>query len=40
MLKESHRAGGVKTPSASFCGTVADVSAVELGKAPQEAART
>jgi len=34
MLEEIHLAGGVRTPFGSFCGAFADVSAVELGKAP------
>ena len=36
MLKEIHLAGSVRTPFGSFCGAFADVSAVELGKAPVE----
>ena len=40
MLKEIHLAGSVRTPFGSFCGAFADVSAVELGKAPPEAPRT
>jgi acetyl-CoA acetyltransferase len=34
MLEEFHLAGSVRTPFGSFCGAFADVSAVELGKAP------
>jgi hypothetical protein len=34
MLEEIHLADSVRTPSGSFCGAFADVSAVELGKAP------
>jgi acetyl-CoA acetyltransferase len=34
MLEEIHFAGSVRTPFGSFCGAFADVSAVELGKAP------
>jgi acetyl-CoA C-acetyltransferase len=36
MLEEIHLAGSVRTPFGSFCGAFADVSAVELGKAPVE----
>ena len=36
MLEEFHLAGSVRTPFGSFCGAFADVSAVELGKAPVE----
>ena len=34
MLEEFHLAGSVRTPFGSFCGAFADVSSVELGKAP------
>jgi acetyl-CoA C-acetyltransferase len=34
MLEEIHLADSVGTPFGSFCGAFADVSAVELGKAP------
>ena len=36
MLKEIHLAGSISTPFGSFCGALADVSAVELGKAAVE----
>jgi len=36
MLKDIHLAGSVRTPPGSFCGALADVSAVELGKATVE----
>jgi acetyl-CoA C-acetyltransferase len=36
MLEEIHFAGSVRTLFGSFCGAFADVSAVELGKAPVE----
>jgi hypothetical protein len=36
MFKEIHLAGSVKTPFGSFCGALADVSAVELGKVAAE----
>ena len=39
MLEEIHFAGSVRTPFGNFCGAFADVSAVELGKAPVEAVR-
>jgi acetyl-CoA acetyltransferase len=34
MLEEIHLADSVRTPFGSFCGALADVSAVEFGKAP------
>jgi acetyl-CoA C-acetyltransferase len=34
MLEEIHLADSVRTPFGRFCGAFADVSAVELGKAP------
>ena len=34
MLEEFHLAGSVRTPFGGFCGAFADVSSVELGKAP------
>ena len=40
MLEEFHLAGSVRTPFGSFCGAFADVSAVELGKAPVERSGT
>jgi hypothetical protein len=36
MLKEIHLTGGVGTPFGSFCVALADVSAVELGKAARQ----
>jgi acetyl-CoA acetyltransferase len=36
MFKEIHLAGSVRTPFGSFCGALADVSAVELGKVAAE----
>ena len=36
MLEKIHLAGSVRTPFGSFCGAFADVSSVELGKAPVE----
>jgi acetyl-CoA C-acetyltransferase len=39
MLEGIHFAGSVRTPFGSFCGAFADVSAVEVGKAPVERSR-
>jgi acetyl-CoA C-acetyltransferase len=36
MLEEIHLAGSVRTPFGSFCGALADVLSVELGKAAVE----
>jgi len=36
MLEEIHLAGSMRTSLRSFCGAFADVSRVELGKAPEE----